>query len=211
MPLNDIGTIKCYTNIRANEYIVGSGPSVLTIVAFREVYGHNYHGSLEPDMESETEQEYIERVRLFHEQRLGGGENSIAGREAMLFLGPSNDIGVEAWQVMRQWRLERRDDGTIVAVHPERDDWRRFSPDEYQQYRSQLEMELPAFKQTMIDAHRTRIVANGGRTRPDPTFPMLVSDGNQLGEYYTEVGAYDHPDGPPAQPPPVPENLSAGT
>ncbi len=204
LPLNDIGTIKCYTNVRTNEYIMGSGPSVLTVVAFREVYGHNYHGSLEPDKENETEQEYIERLRLFHEQRLGGGADNIEGREAMLFLGPSNDIGVEAWQVMHQWRLEQQDDDAVVAVHPGRDDWRRFSPDEYQQYRSQLEMELPAFKQSMIDAHQARVAANGGRTRPDPTFPMLVSDANQLRQYYTEVGAYDDPDDPPAQPPSVP-------
>ena len=194
--------------MRVNEYILGSGPSVLTVIAYVFYYLNYYerddlYSTLPPDKENETEQEYIERLRLFHEQRLSGGEGNIAGREAMLFLGPSFDTGVEAWQVMRQWRLEQQDDSTVVAIHPQRDDWRRFSPDEYQRYRSQLEMELSAFKQTMVDAHRTRVVANGGRTRPDPTFPMLVTDANQLSQYFREVGAYDHPDGPPAQPPPV--------
>ena len=33
---------------------------------------------------------------------------------------------------------------------------------------------------------------------------MLLTDVHDLREYYVNVGAYDHPDGPPAQPPPVP-------
>lgn len=204
LPLNEIGTITCYANVRMNEYIVGSGPFIVTVIAYREVYGHNYYGSLDPDKGNETEQEYIERIRLFHEQRLGGGHDNIAGREAMLFLGPSIDIAIEAWQVMRQWRLEQQDDGAVFTVHPQRDDWLELRPDDFQQYRSQLEMGLTAFKQTMVDAHEARVAANGGRTRPEPDYPMLVSDANQLSAYFREVGAYAHPDGSPAQPPPVP-------
>ena len=33
---------------------------------------------------------------------------------------------------------------------------------------------------------------------------MLISSVDRLREYYTAVGSYAHPDGPPAQPPPVP-------
>ena len=32
---------------------------------------------------------------------------------------------------------------------------------------------------------------------------MLITDANQLRRYYNDVGAYDHPDGPPSQPPTV--------
>ena len=201
----EIGTIKCYSDVRVNEYIVGSGPSVLTAIAY--VFGYlNYYEigdyrTLPPDKENETEQEYIERLRLFHLHRLNGGEDNVAGREAMLFLGPSFDTSVEAWEVMRQWRLEQGDDGTVVAVHPQRDDWRDFRPTEYEARRPQLEMELPAFEQAVTAAHEARGAANGGRTRPEAGFPMLVADANQLRSYFREVGAYDDPDDPPAWPP----------
>ena len=31
---------------------------------------------------------------------------------------------------------------------------------------------------------------------------MLVTDANRLSQFMTDIGAYDHPDGPPVQPPP---------
>ena len=212
-------TIKCYADVRVHEYIIGAGPPVLTVIA-DVLYYLNYYefadlSILPPDKENENEQEYIERLRVFYEQRLGGGEDnegSIEGREAMLFLGPSLDISVEAWEVMRQWRLEQRDEGTVVAVHPIRDDWRAARED-FQQYRSQLEMELPAFRQAITTAHQARVTASDGRVRPEADYPMLVTDANQLSEYFREVGAYDDPDNPPAQPPPVTpaSALSSGT
>ena len=126
----------------------------------------------------------------------------IEGREAILFIGPAVDISVEAWEVFWTWNVERRDDDTVVAVHPYRDYY--YSPEEYQMHRSKLEMELPAFTQAVTTAHQARVAANGGRTRPDPNYPMLVTDANRLREYFSDpkVGAYDHPDGPPSQPPP---------
>ena len=63
-------------------------------------------------------------------------------------------------------------------------------------------MELPTFTQAVVVAHEARMSANGGRTQPNPAYPMLVTDANRLRDYYVEVGAYDHPDGPPSQPPP---------
>ncbi len=198
-------TIKCYAEVRVHEYVIGSGPPALTVIAYVFYYLNFYeigdYALLPPDKENETEQEYIERIRVFHEQRLDGGEDNIEGREAILFLGPSRDIQVEAWEIMHQWRLERMADDTVVVVHPARDDW-RVRRDDFQQYRSQLEMELPAFRQAATAAHEARVAANGGRTRPEPDFPMLVSDVNRLGDYFREVGAYDDPDNPPAQPPP---------
>jgi len=44
----------------------------------------------------------------------------------------------------------------------------------------------------------------GGRIGADASLPMLISDVHDLDEFMASTGAYDHPDGPPAQPPPVP-------
>lgn len=206
-----IKNIVCYADVRANEYVVGSGPSTLTVIAYLFSYLDYYnigdYLTIPPDKENETEAQYIERIRLFHQQRLAGGDDNIEGREAMLFLGPSTDVSVEAWEVMRQWRLEQRDDGTVVAVHPSRDVWRDTSSVQpgfdWLPHRSRLEMELPTFRQGITAEHDKRVAANAGRVRPEPDFPMLVSDGNQLTAYYREVGAYDHEDGLPLQPPSV--------
>ena len=36
------------------------------------------------------------------------------------------------------------------------------------------------------------------------SLPLLVTDANQLRRVHTSTGAYDHPDGTPVPPPPVP-------
>ena len=65
-------------------------------------------------------------------------------------------------------------------------------------------MELPAFTQAVTTANHARVAAYGGRTDPHPDYPLLVTDANQLRQLFIDIGAYDHPDGPPAQPPRVP-------
>ncbi len=65
-------------------------------------------------------------------------------------------------------------------------------------------MELPAFTQAVKMANQARVAANGGRTGSAPSFPMLATNVGQLRQFVTDVDGYNHPDGPPAQPPPVP-------
>ena len=120
----------------------------------------------------------------------------------MLFIGPDFDLSSEAWLLMEYWDVQRREDGTAIAVHLERNEWRRYQPHNYLTHRSVLEMELPAFTQAVTMAHQDRLTEYGGRIGADPSLPMLVTDTNQLRQYFISVGAYDHPDGPPAQPPP---------
>ena len=47
-----------------------------------------------------------------------GPPGGIGGREAVLFIGPSYNTSVEAWRVVYTWDVERREDGTVVAIHP---------------------------------------------------------------------------------------------
>ena len=188
--------LKCYADVRVNAYVVGSGPSALTVEVQHFLY---------PDTWGEAETDEMKGV--WERALIEGGEvgpfelSPLEGREAILFVGPAVDVSVEALKVFWNWNVERRDDGTVVAVHPHRG---YYSLEEYQMHRSKLEMELPAFTQAVTAAHQARVAANGGRTRPDPSYPMLVTDANRLREFFSDpkVGAYDHPDGPPAQPPP---------
>ena len=117
-----------------------------------------------------------------------------------MFVGPLVDASAEAWQVFKTWDVQRREDNTAIAVHPHRDGWR--SNDDYQSYLPRLEMEMPTFTQAVAAANQERIAEYGGRTAAGDEYPMLVTDANRLSQFMTDIGAYDHPDGPPVQPPP---------
>ena len=203
--------ITCYVDLRVSDYILGTGPSTLTVV--RHFYAY-WVGAAQAAF---FEQELGMSARAWFEdfsQRLEGDEylGEIAGREEVLFIGPSANLSVEVWEAYTIWDVQQREDGTVIAVHPHRDLWRRLRPDDYQTHLSTLEMELPAFEQAVAAAHQARVTEYGGRIGPSDAegiiqgaeLPMFISNVNQLDEYYTAVGSYNHPDGPPTQPPPVP-------
>ena len=211
---------KCYADVRVNGYILGNGPARLTVLVAFLHYRDGYYASNAAEL-GMTEQELIEQFLLGHVALLERGDGDtvgIYGREVALFIGPSSDHATETWEVFRTWDVQKREDGTVVAVHPYRDDWKAARPDDYRTYRSRLEMALPAFKQAVATAHQARVAEYDGRiTWADrqgkaegATLPMLVTDANELSAYFREVGAYDHPDGPPAKPPPPSHDSSAG-
>lgn len=193
-------SFKCYVDVQVGDYVIGNGPSVLTVERFFYTY---WDGELAfyAEEQDQTEQEYIEDFRqlLESDEYLGG----IVGKEEFLLIGPAANVSTEVWQAMMTWDVQRREDGTVIAVHPERDLWRSARPDDYQTHLSTLEMPLPAFTQAVTTAHHARVAEYGGRIGEDEDLPNLVINVNDLRDYYIDVGAYDHPDGPPAQPPPA--------
>ena len=211
-------SFKCYADVLAHAYIVGDGPSTVTVQVDWDIYRDSSYTGAAANFDV-TVGEWIEELRQGYEQllirgrfdyehyyetgneRLTGG---IVGREVVLFIGPTDDLSAEAWLVMATWDVQRQEDGTVVAVHPDRELWRRLRPDDYPTHRAALEMELPAFTQAVTTANQARVAANGGRIGADPGLPMLVANVDQLRQFMTAVGAFGHPDGPPAQPPPVP-------
>ncbi len=108
--------IKCYIDVRVGAYILGDGPSTLTVYRLGAIYG------------DDTEQDVIEEMRQAFETSIDGW---FPGREEVLFLGPAPDLSSEVWQVMGVWDVQRREDGMVVAVHPDRDLWKDLRPDEY--------------------------------------------------------------------------------
>ena len=204
---------QCFTDMRVNGYILGEGPDRLTVQVSFLSYWDGYYARAAAD-EGMTEQEliedFLEAFVVILEEGYGRTGEGIYGREVILFIGPGSSHATEVWQVYETWDVQRQEDDTIVAIHPHRDGWRAARPDDYQTYRSQLEMGLPAFTQAVTTANQARVTEYGGRIAPEDIqsraegvdLPMLVTDANRLRQFYTDTGAYNHPDGPPAQPPP---------
>ena len=209
--------IYCFADVRVNTYLLGTGPSTLTVIVEGSLY--TYHGINDDD---DYGLEQLEGRRLAYERALAEGgrfeydgpprrgnprsrlavtgpSDGIGGREVVLFIGPSIRTSVEAWEVFWTWDVERREDGTVVALHPYRQ-W--FTTPLEQSY---AEMELPALTQAVTTAHQARVAANGGRIGEDTGLPMLVTDANRLRQYFSDpkVGGYAPGVPTPAQPPPL--------
>ena len=91
----------------------------------------------------------------------------------------------------------------MIVVHPDRFYWQL--NENYETYRSQVEMPLADFKTAAQAGHQARLADYGGRIDAELGTPKLVTDANNLHAFHVETGNVNHPDGPPVQPPPVPE------
>ena len=193
--------IECFSDVRVHDYILGAGADVLTIKV------DHVNAGCDPGLSNDEAARFAERALaegiwnpcLRLPVPIGGW----GGREQVMFLSPSVDASLQVWERGAQWDIEQKDDGSVVAVHPDRDLWVLIG--EFEKHRSKLEMSLPSFKAAVSTAHSARVAANGGRTGANPSYPMLVSDAGQLETFFRDIGAYDHADGPPAQPAPVSE------
>ena len=201
----DVLFIYCFADVRVNSYLLGAGPPTLTVIVASILYGREGADDDDYGVEQlETRRSIYESVlvdggRLKSDRPLRRG---IGGKEVVLFIGPSTSLSVEAWRVFRTWDVERREDDSVVALHPNR---RWFNREE----QSYAEMELPALRQAVTTAHQERVAAHGGRTTADPNFPMFVTDANRLRQFFSDpkVGGYD-PGAPTPAPPPPPCGLA---
>ena len=123
--------INCYADVRVNGYILGKGPAQLTVLVDFHHYWHGYYAEWAAD-ENTTEQVVVERLRSAHEIILEKGSertsDGIYVREVILFVGPGHSHAHEVWAVADTWYVQRREDGTVIAVHPHRDDWKGAGP-----------------------------------------------------------------------------------
>ena len=188
-----IAILKCYADIQVNAYIVGSGPSTLTAL----VITVHYWDRAATTRQIENLRADAERVLLqggYHQHIRGVPDGGVTGIESVFFLGPELDASVEGWEVFDTWDLERRDDDTVIVVHPNRDYWIRKDADTY---RSQVEWTLPDFTTAVQAAHQARLADYDGRIDEDESTPQLVTNANNLHAFHVETGNVNHPDGPP--------------
>ena len=113
-----LGFITCYADVRANAYILGSGPPTLTVVIEELHYWMHADQDVIEELRSSAERVFVEGG--YHD-RVDVPAGGIAGREEIMFIGPAFDVSVEAWQIFQTWDVQQREDDTVIAVHPARD------------------------------------------------------------------------------------------
>ena len=199
-----LGVVQCFVDIRVNDYIVGKGPSRLSVVLKDFFYWREY----------DTE-EKIEGIRTaFESVYISGGDGfrveappeGILGREYIHFLSIAADHSVEGLESFWAWDVERASDGTILAVHPHRQYWQSKSETYKTQRRALVEMPLDAFISEVQLEHQNLVEdrkRNPGleEYRLESYYRMLSSV-DELHQFYVDLGATAHPSGPPALPPP---------
>ncbi len=203
--LNNLRFLECHTNISVHEYMIGSGPPKLTVVTS----GKSFFASHYKDNDSKLYETEIEAIR-------SSVASSTEGNEWILFISPSYTAAIEGWNAFGYWDVQRRSDGTIVAVSPIKQHYEP-TPDNL----ALLEMPLEEFRKQIAAAHEARVAATGGRigpayssgktkrdadASPMPELPPLITDANDLHSYYrNELGAYENLTATPQLPPPVPD------
>ena len=191
--------VNCFADIRVNEYFLGSGPTSLTVVALS---WPSFFVFNEADTElaaRNLESVLVEGGWLVPLHVPPGG---IGGREKVMLLGPARDYAFEAWQIFQTLDLERQSDDTVKIVHPHLDYWQR--QENYETlYQSNVEWTPAQFTKAIVAADATRREDYDGRSGDDSRDPMLVTNAANLRDIHVETGNVNHPDGPPAPPPPA--------
>ena len=181
--------INCFADLRVNDYIVGTGSPKLTILVFRTRSTTTRADARA--VRSSLDKTFIRgewNTRVLYQAPDGG----IEGREGIFFLGPTWDHSMKVLDSYGTWGVEQKDDGTVIAVHPQREHWSSW-PNYEADFRHLVEIPLATFKTKVQEAHADRLAANGGRIGTATALPMLITDANNLAIYYTGDGYVDPP------------------
>ncbi len=184
----------CFMEARVNEYIVGEGPSELTVAMQERVISWSKLGetSIIPE---DDEREVHSKISVY------------PGKELVMFLGPVWTTSVEAWYIQplfhSLWYVQRNE-SEVRAVS---DDVKfTNNPD----LLSQMNMPLDELVRQIKEAAEERLVLTGGRIGVDPGLPLLVTDANELQDFYRQTGAVYEGEGATVLPPPVPLGSAPG-
>ena len=178
----------CFLDFKINEYIVGKGPSELTI-------------SVNTGIIFPRDEPYLDES--FYKSRYRKAEDH-EGKEMILFLGSSRTAIVEAWHIIDRWRAKwfiQRAGGEVRAVASDI----YWIVEGYNDHLlSQMDMPLSELIPQIKEAVEERTAITGGRIGAHSSLPLLVTDANKLQDYYRAVGAVYEGDGATVLPPPAP-------
>ncbi len=184
------GFYFCFVDIAVKEYIVGKGPSVLSVIMERmNVWDLvDSSGNL------------FSWASYYFDQLKSDTVSVYEGKEMILFLSIPLSIAVESWGTLgggSRWFAQQTDDGIRAVAQ---NIWLARNDE----MRSKLDLPLDEMIEDIKEASVERLAITGGRMGTDPALPMLVTDANELREFYTTVGAVYEGDNATVLPPPVP-------
>ncbi len=183
----------CFTDVRVNDYVIEAGPPRLTVRTRFDPHGID---PTDPDITEEKLEELAATTAALRAETVSKYE----GAETILFLYPQNYIVMEVWAV-GYFLYVLEVDGEVRVVAPGKELYPQ-TPENL----ALLDFSLTDFKQQVVAEGEARAVRNGGREGEDPSSPMLVTDANQLRDYYEETG-YVYNDPEKASLPPIPAPL----
>ena len=179
--------VHCFSDVRVNEYLVGTGPPVLTVGLWVGVVTVS---DLEGYADREETKELYGGEDVWIANLFGDPaawvEQTYGGQELVLFLSLPFAVTLEAFVVnnlFSLWFVQRDDDGALWAVSPSKQYiWEPAQRDDADMLLADLEREI-------VEAATNRDEVTGGRIGVDPALPMLIGDANDLRSHYTDIGA----------------------
>ena len=201
--------LTCYVDYNVSEYLLGSGPSQVTVAYDRLAEAKSYDLYSRAHAAGESggdvlgrEEEYEAALDLIVWGAEGALIEVVEGHEGVIFLAPMgahNAIAIEAWQAVAQWDLQTDGAGTVNAVRygtPAND---------------------PEYSQTLANL-KSRVTA---AATTDSFADDRIANVSGLTQYYRDIGAYGDiapgdgetttltPSQPPAVYAPTPASLTA--
>ena len=195
--ITDTLFLSCFLDYEVSDYLLGAGPSSLTVSYDRAGEGRSYGLYKLAHQAGEFYGELLmseSAYRDLQNETLSSAEEFLAhalgGRESIVFLAPMaahNAIAVQAWQAVAQWDVQLVD-GVLQAV--------RYGAGDHD----------PEYRQPLAGL-KSRITTAAAS---DQFAGKRIASTEGLEAYYREIGAYDDItpgdglDNPftPAQPPP---------
>ena len=124
------------------------------------------------------------------------------GKEYIIMLGVYENFSIEVLSPQgyyySMWQITR-ENNELRAISAAMTDWAR-TPEHHRQ----MNRPLNELIQEIKEAIETRTAQTGGRIGLDPTLPMLITDANNLQDFYQAVGAVYEGDDATVLPPPSP-------
>ena len=174
---------RCFVDVRVNEYIVGRGPSVLTIIVGKHHKILDYHGD-----------EYYEWLEGIH--------SIFEGREWIFGLMVPTEFSFATWSInYSPWDVQRRDDGTLVVV-----DWLARRLPELPRNQNGFEITLDEFRRTAKRVHANHFRTTSGKTGVFDGAPLIITDANPefIFDHMSHAPVFNIIDVTPQPPPPAP-------
>ena len=189
---HDLSTLRdyaiCYTDVAVNEYLVGKGPSRLTIEN-----SVKFHGGFRNDQE-----------RQYAEREVG---SRFEGSEWVMILGHPLYAGGETWALATLRDIQLLEDGRVVVVSA----GRYLYDDDDTVNIPRVEMLYERFKSEIKAAHAKFFKLHGGRIGPGTDglgnpLPFYASEATlgALREQQRQWSVLEHIETQPYKPPPIP-------